>query len=323
MCAAGQPTIRSLVLVTLCVLTGSGALVLRTIGRSREAAPLPTAAHDRQQGQVPRPQMRHDEPLDQALAARTAVVPTSFKTASAEGVVALALRLAVRGESGRAKATHLLTLLLRAQPLLIPRLVADVRSERVPSQLHPVVFAALGQAGGEQAHRALKSALSDRDLQLGNRLRAATALSCVATPDPTTLKALLQAALRPEQSRDAGILTQLQWAAVHALGRLERNARRSAPDLAAATRAAVVARLKIEQAEHSVQGMLAAIEAIHTSGHPAFADVLQPYLDAENPLLRRHAYSALQTIPLGHAGAPDPTSRGGQAGPREQALWTR
>jgi hypothetical protein len=219
--------------------------------------------------------------------------PDEFKTMKLEDALAQVASLIHQKDHG--KAGHLLALLMRAQPALIDKLMAMVKSGELPAEMHSVYFFALEQTGTPEARKALIAALDDPNLQPENRMRAAVALPDIADPDESTLAALDRLAAYGGKLKDEANEQRLQNSATFALGTLENRMRNKKPELAKKARETILDHLR--KAGDDPVEITAALDAIHNSGHPEFLDKLDPYFKSETELVRKHAYEALGRMP--------------------------
>ena len=241
-------------------------------------------------------EQRHEAAAARRTPPPAASTPARYRNHAPEDVLSQAIHFAELKPPQIDKATPLLSMLLSTHQMSGPELLDRVRSERLPPALHPAIFVLLSRSKNNADQQLLQSALLDRDLQPRNRLRAAAALGASETADNASLHALMRVLVLPSDSERPATLVQLQIGVMHALGNLERNARERAPALSQATRTALTNQLRVAATEDHISLVLAAMDAMQISGHPAFVEHLRFYRSHRDEIVRRYAKGVLDLL---------------------------
>ncbi len=220
--------------------------------------------------------------------------PARFKTLPLDEAMEMARAMLRDNPDAHATVGYMLAQLLRAQPQLAAELVALVRDGEVANEMHSAVFFGLERAGTPEARTVLIESVADAALQPENRMRAAVALPDIDEPNDEALAALVQMSRVGAGLDDASQEQQLRNAASFGVGTLEHNVRTSHPQLAETARQAI--REQLAAGDGPVE-VTAALDAIHNSGHPSFANELAPFFESDSELVRQHAYGAVKRMP--------------------------
>jgi len=181
---------------------------------------------------------------------------------------------------------------LMTHPETIPDLFNQIKSERLPKELHAFIFFAFEKTGTPEVQRALVAAIKDEEHSEMNRMRAMHALADVKTPIPESVEALIEA------SRSFSDTTiedhSLASTALLALGVLEKQqADGSGSDLADLASEELVSRM---QSRASAQERAVLAEALGNTGNPKYEELILDQFSDENAMVRVSSARGLASI---------------------------
>lgn len=195
----------------------------------------------------------------------------------------------IRGRQSTAQYAGFLRQWLRANPTGAADLVAMLAAGGFDDEAlaRSALFYALGTANTPEATAALVDLVGGEDTRLAHRISAAHALSQLEHPPPEAVEALVAQVARTDLHPAA------RSSLAMALGTLAHHSDERAPELAQQARDQIEGWLRAPADDDALSGSLL---AAGNAGHDDLAPVVAPYLDHEQPRIRRQAAHALRQM---------------------------